>query len=145
MKKKILYGALLGIVVLLSIYFYFAWQKQPDTASVKADFTVEAPLFLKEFDSDILAANTKYNNKMVEVTGTVSSTETADTTVNIKMADSATGSFIIFAFQEQHVPEAKILSPGMTATIRGSFSAGIKSELLGTTKIDFKRSTLIKH
>jgi hypothetical protein len=43
------------------------------------------------------------------VKGIVTATEPADTTMNIKMSDTTTGSYLIFAFQEQHMAEAKKL------------------------------------
>ena len=74
----------------------------------------------------------------------VTESEAADTTINIKMADTATGSYLIFAFQQQYLQQAKTLKVGDKATIKGSCSDGIYSEILGTYFISFKRSTLLK-
>jgi hypothetical protein len=62
--------------------------------------------------------------------------------MNIKMTDTATGSYLIFAFQQQHLDQAKSLKPGDKATIKGSCSDGIYSEILGTYFVSFKRSTI---
>ena len=53
------------------------------------------------------AANQKYKDKIITVNGRVSEIEAADTTMNIKIIDTASNSFIIFAFQEQYASEAK--------------------------------------
>ena len=70
---------------------------------MKPDFTVNASGFINEFRQDMAAANKKYSEKIIVVNGTVSKIEMADTTANIKMIDTASGAYIIFAFQQQHL------------------------------------------
>ena len=143
LKRFLITGGIL-LVCSAGIYFYFATLTYEDTAKVKADFTVEAMSFIKEFEQDYKTANKKYAEKIVSVSGTVTATEAADTTINIKMVDSTSGSYLIFAFQKQHLDEAKTLNPGDMATIKGSCSDGVYSEILGVHFVSFKRSTLIK-
>lgn len=139
-----LIGGVSLLVIGLFVYFYFARLTHEDTASLKVDYTVEAIPFIKEFEKDYKAANQKYAEKIIAVKGKVTATEPADTTINIKMNDSTTGSYLIFAFQEQHMDEAKKLSPGQEVVIKGSSSGGVYSEILGTYFISFKRSTVVK-
>jgi len=148
-NKNILKWSLIsaGILFVIGIaaYFYFATLTHEDTASLKAEYTVEAIPFIKEFEIDNNAANKKYAEKIIEVKGIITATEQpADTTINIKMADSTTGSYLIFAFQEGHVSEAKKLKEGQIVVIKGSCSDGVYSEILGTYFISFKRSTIVK-
>ena len=147
-NKKILKRLAAGGGILLAIgavaYFYFATLTHEDTASLKVDYTVEAIPFIKEFEKDYEVANKKYAERIIAVKGTVTYTEPADTTMNIKMVDPTTGSYLIFAFQEQHMPEAKKLKEGDNVVIKGSCSDGVYSEILGTYFISFKRSTVIK-
>jgi len=131
---------LIGLVV----YFYFATLSHDDTARLKADYTVEAISFIKEFEKDHKTANKKYAEKIIAVKGIVTGLEPADTTMNIKMADTATGSYLIFAFQDQHMAEAKKLKAGENVLIKGSCSDGIYSDILGIYFISFKRSTVEK-
>jgi hypothetical protein len=142
--KKILLGGLILLLIGAGVIWYIFSEKHEDTASVKADYTTEAIPFIKEFEKDIKAANGKYADKIIEVTGVVTESEAADTTINIKMADTTTGSYLIFAFQQQHLQQAKRLKAGDKAIIKGSCSDGIFSEILGTYFISFKRSTLLK-
>lgn len=135
-------GALLAIALI--VYFYFATLRHEDTASLSIDYTVEAIPFIKEFEKDHKAANQKYAEKIIAVKGIVTATEPADTTLNIKMADTTTGSYIIFAFQERHMGKAKSLTAGDHVIIKGSCSDGIYSEILGNYFISFKRSTVEK-
>ena len=126
------------------VYWYVATEKFADTRDRRAAFTVNANDFLHEFEKDVEAANQKYREKIITVNGRVSAIESADSTMNIKMTDTATNSFIIFAFQEQHISEPKTVKVGDSVSIKGSFSAGIFSEILEVVKVDFKRSALNK-
>jgi tRNA_anti-like len=147
-NKKVLKWSLVtaGVLLLIgaAVYLYFATLSHDDTASLKADYTVEAIPFIKEFEKDYKTANKKYAEKIIAVKGIVTTVEPADTTMNIKMADTTTGSYLIFAFQDQHMAEAKKLKPGENVLIKGSCSDGIYSDILGTYFVSFKRSTVEK-
>ena len=147
-SKKVLKWLLIGggslLLVGVIVYFYYATRTHEDTANLKVDYTVEAIPFIKEFEKDHKAANKKYAEKIIAVTGIVTATEPADTTMNIKMTDTTTGSYLIFAFQEQHMTEAKKIKSGDEVIIKGSCSDGVYSEILGTYFISFKRSTVLK-
>ena len=113
--------------------------KYDDTATVKADYTVNALEFIKEFKQDMPGANKKYSEKIIVVNGTISAIEAADTTANIKMIDTTSGAYIIFAFQQQHLNEAKQMKEGDKVSIKGSCSNGAFSTILETEYISFKR------
>ena len=83
--------------------------KHEDTATIKAAYTIDANVFMKEFKQDLDKANKKYAEQIITVNGNVSEIEMADTTANIKMIDTASGAYIIFAFQQQHLGEARAL------------------------------------
>ena len=126
---------LTGVVVIWYLYTL----KYDDTATVKTDYTVNAGDFIKEFQKDMATANKKYSEKIIVVNGIVSAIEMADTTANIKMSDSTNGAYIIFAFQQQHVNEAKAMKEGEQVSIKGSCSNGAFSSILETEYITFKR------
>jgi hypothetical protein len=132
-----------GLILLFSgaaVIWYLFTLKYEDTASVKADFTVNARDLISEFKKDMAAANKKYSEKILVVNGLVSAVEPADTTMNIKMIDTAQqGAYIIFAFQQQHLQEAKAMKPGDSVSIKGSLSNGVYSHILETEFISFKR------
>ena len=134
---------LLALLVLLlaggGVIWYLFTLKYDDTASVKADYTVNALDFIKEFKQDMTAANKKYSEKIIVVNGSVSAIETADTTANIKMIDTTNGAYIIFAFQQQHLQEAKAMKAGELVSIKGSCSNGAFSNILEAEYITFKR------
>ena len=130
------------VVTLVAIVWYIFNDKYADTAKRKATYTVNALDFIKEFEKNDSLANKKYTEQIIAVKGTVSEIEAADTTANIKFVDSTSGSYIIFAFQQQHMAEAKQLKEGDKVTIKGSCSGGTYSEILGTEYISFKRSAV---
>lgn len=139
---------LIGLGVLLlagaGVLYYLFTLKYDDTATVKSDFTVNAMEFIKEFKQDMTAANKKYSEKIIVVNGTVSAIEMADTTANIKMIDTTNGAYIIFAFQQQHLNEAKVLKEGAQVSIKGSCSNGAFSSILEAEYITFKRCAVNK-
>ena len=148
-NKKILKWLLIagGSLLLIGfvVYFYFATLSHEDTASLKADYTVEAIPFIKEFEKDYKTANKKYAEKIIAVKGIVTETEQpVDTTMNIKMADTTTGSYLIFAFQNKDIAKAKKLKQGDKVIIKGSFGDGIYSEIKEAYFINFQRSTVEK-
>lgn len=143
--KRVLWSIFALVVIAAGIYWYVATEKFADTNDREAAYTVDALDFIREFHANDSAANAKYRDKIITVTGTVSAVEPADSaTMNIKFVDTTTGSYAIFAFQEQHVADAKTIKEGDFVSIKGSCSGGTYSEILGVEKIDFKRSALHK-
>lgn len=140
--NKIWISAVILLIAAAGIYWYVATEKFSDTKKVKADYTVNAIDFIREFLPHDSAANKKYTDKIIIVKGVVSEVEAADSTVNIKFIDTTTGSYAIFAFQEQHVDEARTIRPGESISIKGSCSGGVYSKILETEFISFKRCTL---
>ena len=142
--RRIWIGILFLVISLGVVYWIIANEKFADTKDRTSAYSVNALEFIHEFEQDYSAANKKYSDKIITVNGRVAEVEAADTTVNIKFIDTLSGSYAIFAFQEQHAAEAKTIKAGDSVSIKGSFSSGFFSEILGTTAITFKRSTLNK-
>lgn len=144
-KKPVLIGAFVAIAAAAVTYWIVATEKFSDTTDKKATYTVNAIDFIREFQENDSLANAKYADKIVTVNGTVSELEAPDTsTVNVKIIDTTTNNFIIFAFQEQHLAEGKGLKIGEPVSIKGSCSGGTLNSILEVIKIDFKRAALNK-
>lgn len=126
------------------IIWYLFTQKFNDTNSQRAVYTLNALDLIKEFQKSDSLANKKYAEKIIIVTGIVTEIESADTTVNIKMGNITTGSYSIFAFQQQNLNEAKSIKEGDKISIKGSCSGGAYSEILEAEFITFKRCALNK-
>jgi tRNA_anti-like len=115
-----------------------------DTAGIKADFSVSASDLILEFTANDSAANKKYIEKIVNVHGATSEVELkSDSTINIKFADS-TGSYISFSLEKDQYEIAKNIKSGDAVSLKGSCSGSFYSDILSTTQISFKRSTLNK-
>ena len=125
------------------VLWYLFTEKVGDTSKEKAEYTMGAQDLIAEFKKNDSLANKKYAEKIIEVSGIVTAVEPADTTANLKMADS-TGSSVIFAFQQQHLAEAKMVKVGERVSVKGSCSGGAYSEILETEYITFKRCALSK-
>ena len=140
-KKLVRKLLVIGFLLLLAgggFAWYMFTKTFDDTATTKADYTFNAPELIKEFKENDSASNKKYAEKIITVNGKITSIESADTTLNVKMADS-TGSYIIFAFQHQDFAEVKKLKEGASVSVKGSCSGGAYSEILETEFITFKR------
>jgi hypothetical protein len=99
-----------GLVILAGVgiaVWYLFTQKFADTEDQKSAYAINALDLIKEFKKNDSIANKKYAEKIINVTGIVTEIEAADTTVNIKSGDTATGSYAIFAFQQQHLNDAQ--------------------------------------
>jgi tRNA_anti-like len=142
--KRILAVLLALVLIFAGIYWYVATDKFSDTKDRKAAYTLNVLDLIHEFQQNDSAANKKYSDRIITVNGTVSEIEAADTTLNIKFIDMTTGSYTIFAFQQQHLAEAKTVSVGDSISIKGSCSGSIYSKILEANAITFKRSTLNK-
>lgn len=136
--------AALVLITGVSIIVYYFNIKFEDSATLKPDYKIDVISFINEFSENQLASNKKYTEKIIQLTGKISTLEQADTTVNVKFVDSLTGSYVICAFQQQHVGETSALQTGDSVTIKGSCSGGIYSNILETNAIFFKRCMLEK-
>ena len=141
LKKLLIITFALLLAGGIGIYLIFT-EKFEDIGKQNAAFTITADELIKEFQLNDSAANKKYTEKIILVNGKIAETEAADSTINIKMIDTLTGSYIIFAFQEQHVKEAKQLKEGDIVSIKGSCSGGSYSKILETEYITFKRCAI---
>lgn len=144
MRKKVMITLFVLLALGIGGIVYVFNLKYADSKEEAADFTVNATTFINEFATENTLANKKYTEKIVAVSGRVSSTEQADTTVNIKIEDSLTGNYIIFAFQNQYLKEAKQINEGDSVIVKGSCSGGIYSEILESASVSFKRCTLME-
>jgi hypothetical protein len=141
LKKTLIAGAILLAIGIGAAWYIFT-ETFTDTAIQKAAFTVNADSFIKEFQSNLVSSNKKYTEQIVTVNGRIAAIENADTTFNIKMSDSTTGSYAIFAFQAKDMAKVKLLKEGDSVSIKGSCSGGSYSDILQMHFINFKRCAI---
>lgn len=144
--KKLLIGSVALLLIGGGIGWYVFTKGFDDTATIEADYTVQAAAFLEEFRVNGALnkeANTKYAEKIIAVNGRVSSVEAADTTLNLKI-ENTEGAYIAFAFQQKDQQAVHQIKAGDSVTIKGSCNGGSFSSILGVPYVTFKRSSLIK-
>ena len=144
-QKRILIASVFIViaVAVISIWYVFT-VKFSDINNQKPVYSVKVLDLISEFKNNDSIANKKYAEKIIAVTGLVTEVEAVDSSINIKLGDTITGSYAIFAFQQQHLAEAKFIKKGDSISIKGSCSGGAYSEILETEFITFKRCALIK-
>jgi hypothetical protein len=140
--KKIGLLALVLFMVGIIWVWYVLTEKYSDTSKIVPAYTVTALDLIHEFERNDSLANKKYVEKMMVVNGEVSEVEGVDSTVNIKMADSTSGSYVIFAFQPQDKGLAEKIKVGEKVSIKGSCSGGAFSKILETEFVTFKRCAI---
>jgi len=147
-KKKWLRWILIAIVAMAlaggAIFYYVMTAEFADTASEKPAYTISAMDLLTEFQQNDSAANKKYVEQILAVSGRVSEVEGIDTSATVKFVDSLTGSYLIFDFQSATSRQAAALQPGDSVTLKGSCSGSIYSRLRNAHMISFKRSVIIE-
>jgi flagellar basal body-associated protein FliL len=140
--KKILIIGLILFVAAVGVAWYMYTNTFSDTSKEKAAYTFNALDFIAAFQQNDSTANKKYAEQIITINGRVTAIEQADTTVNIKMADTITGSYVIFAFQQQDAANVKKVKQGDSVSIKGSCSGGVYSDILQTEFITFKRCSI---
>jgi hypothetical protein len=134
MKLKRSYRFILIVILLTglagitgSIYFYNLRHK--DLSKTRPDFFLPAEDLQKEFESDEAAATAKYLNKILEVTGIISSVEpVGNNTLNISLKTGNDMSSVICTLPGITDPSEYII--GESATLRGECSGFLMDVLL---------------
>jgi hypothetical protein len=125
MKKKILIGMSLFLVIAsLGIVYRYSYKAHRDISSEKVDYVVTISGLEREFTSNEKSAYTKYQNKIVELTATVSAIDS--TSKGIVLGEK------VFVTFKDSLP--KKITSGKTLKIKGRFLG--YDELLGEFKID---------
>ena len=128
LKKGGLFFLIILLLAVAWIWYVFN-EKYADTTQITPAFSVTALDLIHEFEKNDSLANKKYAEKIMVVSGEVSEVEGVDSTVNIKMADSTSGSYVIFAFQQQDKVLAEKIKSGDKVSIKGSCSGGAYSKI----------------
>ena len=121
--KKFLVFTLLTIVVIAGIYWYIMNAGARNIETEKANFNVTTTAFSKEFTLDGSAANKKYLNKAISITGTI-------TDINVKENLVILDEITICQFQKAN----NHLQKGIKITIKGRFTGF--DDLMGELKLD---------
>lgn len=121
-RKKVILFIILIAVAGGTWYGYREFSRtNKDLLSVKPDFVVPATGLIKEYETSDTAANSKYNGKVVEVTGIVKNVEKDEKGYyTIVLGDTTSLSSVRCSLDTTHHQDAAELKHGSSATIRGA-------------------------
>ena len=116
MRKKLLFFIGIVLLCLVGRGFFLYDKPHKDVSDVKADITMRAADLYHEYSADETAANAKFINKTIAVTGVISEVNKANNTCTVLLKDkNETGgiSCNLFTATNTYVKE------GETITIKG--------------------------
>lgn len=129
MKKKILFGILIALVITIALYRYI-YQKHRDISSEKATYTVSIPQLEKEFANNDSLALAKYQDQTIELTAQITAVDTKNKAVILEQK--------LFVTFNDSLP--KTIISGKEINIKGRFLG--YDELLEEFKMD--QSSIIR-
>jgi hypothetical protein len=119
-------------VIFASLYMFNL--KHTDMAKARPDFIISASALQNEFDLDESAASKKYINKILEVTGTISSVEPSSNDVfNITLSTGNELSSVICTFPS--IIDPSKYKAGNEITLRGECSGFLMDVLLNNCAV----------
>jgi hypothetical protein len=122
--RKALFILGIGSLILLTYGLFLYFQPVKNISKQDADFSLSQKQLTDEFSSDAQKADTKYKNKIIEISGIVKKTETNNPNSSIIFDEG--GNFLIVAnAQADKSAEFKTLQPGDKVIIKGIYSGYI--------------------
>ncbi|HLP14037.1 MAG TPA: hypothetical protein VK177_19045 [Flavobacteriales bacterium] len=118
LKRKIIY---FGIVVVLGVgaYAYYEYTRKPATASeLSTDFKVTAEELRTAYDNED-AANKKYLDKIIEVSGTVDAVSENNKAWDVSLTTSDPMTLITVQLMPEEGEKAAKLKEGDKVTLKG--------------------------
>jgi hypothetical protein len=134
--KRIALIALVVLAIAGGIYGLSEYQRgHEETSGLKADFSLSIESILAEYQQDSQAANEKYLDKVVEITGTVDEvTQLEGGGSNVVLTEGANCSFL----------EKVELMPGSTVKVKGICSGFQEEEIMDILEVNLTRCALVK-
>ncbi len=132
MKKnlKIILIVIATLAVAGAVTGYYLYNLKPkDLGKVKPDFKVTSAELQRSFEENEASAAAKYVNKIVEVTGKVSSVERGENnSVNVSLETDSDFASVICTFPAEVSPD--LLKVGSQISVRGQCSGYLMDVLL---------------
>jgi flagellar basal body-associated protein FliL len=124
MKRKTVLMIVFIITLLVAaaayVYFFVYNKKNPDIENKKADFQVTAVEFIEDCEKLDTAANRKYNDKVIEIKGKVSSTIPGDSITSVVLDENKSTTITIEMYARFN-DLAKNLKVGEEVTIKALY------------------------
>ena len=139
-RKKIIRYVLLALLVIIAVtatYIYIEYNRtHKDTARLKADYSLSATVFIKEFETNEQASNKKYWDKVIRVEGIVKEVIKDDNGFySLALGDTSSLSSVRCSIDSVHNQEAAAVKKGSVITVKGICSGFNADEMLGSDVI----------
>ena len=134
-KKRIIISVIVLLIIVAGIYGWKEYtRKVKDLDDVEAELSVQAPALINEFMTNEAAANKKYQNKIIAVSGIVKKLINVDNTYTVVMGDTTDMSSVRCLADSTHAEGFSGLKRGMTINIKGAITGFKKDDtgLLGS-------------
>jgi hypothetical protein len=132
MKKSVKVFILFVSIIIItsgSVGLIMLKKTHADLSKVDPDYILSANELFKEFDNDEVSSGEKYINKILEITGEVSSIDRSNEgTISIILKTGSPFAGIICTFQE--IPDGFDINEGAMLTIRGECSGMLMDILM---------------
>lgn len=130
MKKIIFLLLIIGALAGAGTAWYLWNKPHEDLGKASADFTLSAQELMQAFTDDETAANAKYLNKVIQVSGTVAEVRTADGGEPAVLLDTGNPmSMVICQLDPRNPTAAEGLETGQEASFKGQCT-GILSDVV---------------
>ena len=123
MRRKILTGVLILIVVAGSVGYYLYSKKVQNYAEGEPDINITAKELVEAFDKDTASAVKRFMEKKIRVTGTVKSLDSSA----VVLSEEGVPSSVVIGLDERNKKSISQLKVGEAATLQGKFSGYDKS------------------
>ena len=140
MKKKHLFIIITAIIIVYGLYVVYSMYNKPhqDITETPADYSLTVDAFSGEFTADEIEATSKYNDKVIELTGKVSQVNlTGNTLAYIVLTGK--GANVNCEISQENVQGTDETNVGKLLTIKGLFVG--YDDLLG--EIQLKKCSII--
>src|SRR5215210_7122608 len=131
MRKKVIIGILIVIVIGGIIAYRMYDERTPDIVNTRPDIITDVKSLFASFEQDTASAVRKYLDKVIEVTGNVKS---IDTSGAIILGENDTESSVVCGLDRRHMNDHQNVKVGSVATIQGRCTSYEKGEeMLGVS------------
>lgn len=122
---------------------YLFFKPVAQTVDITPSYNISAEDFGREFQKNSKAANEKYSNNVVQLTGTANEIET-DAAGNVSVIINEESSVIQFSFSGTATEQAKKIQEGDSITIKGKYTGFEEDEMFGEMIIKLNECVLVE-
>jgi hypothetical protein len=119
MKQRWMWIIIAFLILAAIIGYRMYSRKNPDAVQAKADAMVTATDLIEAFEKDTSGAEKQYANKIIQVSGTVSSVDASGAVV---FGKDATPSVVVIGLDQRHMADLQKITPGKPAVLQGIYS-----------------------